>query len=187
MTNENKFKNTFSPLSFLPKLNLTPDLFTSSPDPPRGVGNEGCGQLVTYSLCLSFLLTLFLSSSMVSYPQDTALHELLTHEFFTQAAALQEQLQHGFFPCAVVFQEQTAPACVPQWVTGPARKLLQCDLLSTGSPVLVWAFHGLQLFPGHIHVLLCEVCSRLLKLPHCLEIVSLVLIFFIQLVSAGFS
>lgn len=95
MTNENKFKNTFSPLSFLPKLNLTPDLSTSSPDPHRGVGNEGCGQLITYSLCLSFLLTLFLSSSMVSYPQDTALHELLTHEFFTQAAALQEQLQHG--------------------------------------------------------------------------------------------
>ena len=79
------------------------------------------------------LLTLCPSCSVGSLPWEIVPHELLQCESFPQAAVLQELLQRGSLPLAAVLQEQTAPAWVPHEVTSPARKPAPVwDPLSTG-------------------------------------------------------
>jgi len=112
-------------------LSLTLLLFFSTSSPPqcRGMGNGGCGQFVTCSLCCYLLLggellTFFPCSSMWSFPWAAVLHELL---------------QCGSLPWSAVLQEQAAPAWVPHGVMSPASK-----------PAPVWApvSMGPQVLPG---------------------------------------
>ena len=131
------------PTPFLSRLNFTPRSSASSPARFRGMGNEGCGQSLTFHLCCSLLLKFFCCSSMGSLPWETVLHALL---------------QHGCFPQAVVLQERTALVWVPHGGQFLPENLLQCGLPSTGcrscqEPPPVWAPHGLQLPSGHIHLL----------------------------------
>ena len=101
----NKIKTTFPPHPWEGPGSVS--LLTLLLPPPRQ--HTGMGNLL--HLCCSFLLTLFLCSSVEALPQDTVLCELL---------------QRGSFPAAAVSHKITILAWVPHGITRPARKTYSC-------------------------------------------------------------
>lgn len=87
--------------------------------------------LIKCCLCCSFLLTLYVCSSMGFFPWQSVLHNLLQHESFSLlgAAVLHKLLEHVSLPCGAVFQDHAAPA----WVPLQGHKCCQKTCSSVGS------------------------------------------------------